>query len=452
MSRTPPRVTIITDDVLGDRMAGPAIRAVEMARALSTTQPVTLVSAAQGRVELADVDVADPEDLRAAVEASGVVVLQGAVMMRHPWLHDIDQPIVVDLYDPFHLEALQLDSEDPVHASDIVESTLRTLSDQIVRGDFFLCATDRQRDLWLGHLGALGRLNHRTRTDDPDFRGLIDLVPFGLPAAAPHGTPSTFTQLVPAVPNDAVVAFWAGGIYDWFDPVTLIDAVARIELDPPLHLVFLGGRHPNPEVPEMAMAAAARDRARELSLLDDRVHFVDEWVPYDERQRYLLAADIGVTTHRASAETAFSFRTRVLDYLWAGLPIVGTRGDALSTEIEAVGAGRGAEPGDIDDLERALRALAADPAARSEASAAATSLAEQYHWPEVVAPLRRFTLDPTVAADRADPVARAALQAHRPGPQRGPAHLWQRTRLNLAAGGPARVVSVLRRKMSQRTP
>ena len=447
-----PRVAILTDDVLGERMAGPAIRAVEMSRALAAHQPVTLVSAVQGRVEVDGVEVADPADLRAVVDASDVIVLQGAVMMRHPWLHDVEQPIVIDLYDPFHLEALQLDSDDPVHASDIVESTVRTLSDQIVRGDFFLCATERQRDLWLGHLGALGRLNHRTRADDPDFRGLIDLVPFGLPATPPPEATDTFHDLLPAVPEGAVVAFWAGGIYDWFDPVTLIEAVAQVDVDPSLHLVFLGGRHPNPDVPEMDAAAAARSAAERLGLLGHRVHFVDDWVPYDQRQRYLAAADIGVTTHRASAETAFSFRTRVLDYLWAGLPVIGTRGDELSAVIETGGAGIGVTAGDVDELREALAALAADPARRATAAAASNRLASTFTWPDVVDPLRRFTTDPRPAADRVDPVARAAIAAHRPSPQRGVRHFAHRARLNLAAGGVARVVAALRAKLRRSSP
>jgi hypothetical protein len=38
----------------------------------------------------------------------------------------------------------------------------------------------------------------------------------------------------------------------------------------------------------------------------------------------LREADIGVSLHREDVETRYSFRTRVLDYLWAGLPIITT--------------------------------------------------------------------------------------------------------------------------------
>ena len=95
-----------------------------------------------------------------------------------------------------------------------------------------------------------------------------------------------------------------------------------------MRLVFLGMRHPNPLIPEMRMAVAARRLADELGLTGTHVIFNEEWVAYDERQNFLLDADIGVSTHLHHVETDYSFRTRILDYLWASLPIVSTTGDA----------------------------------------------------------------------------------------------------------------------------
>ena len=65
-------------------------------------------------------------------------------------------------------------------------------------------------------------------------------------------------------------------------------------------------------------------------MTDKFVFFNEAWVPYDQRHNWLLDADCGVTTHFEHVETTFAFRTRVLDYLWAGLPIVTTDGDAFA--------------------------------------------------------------------------------------------------------------------------
>ena len=52
---------------------------------------------------------------------------------------------------------------------------------QLDAGDFFICASEAQRDFWIGTLHSRGRINPRTYADDPTLRRLIDVVPFGLP-------------------------------------------------------------------------------------------------------------------------------------------------------------------------------------------------------------------------------------------------------------------------------
>ena len=82
--------------------------------------------------------------------------------------------------------------------------------------------------------------------------------------------------------------------------------------------------------------------------------------PYDDRQNFLLEADIGVSTHLDHVETEFSFRTRILDYLWASLPVVATGGDSFGDIIDARGVGLTVPPGDVDALEDALFRLLDD--------------------------------------------------------------------------------------------
>ena len=88
--------------------------------------------------------------------------------------------------------------------------------------------------------------------------------------------------------------------------------------------------------------------------------FNEQWVAYDDRQNYLLEADIGVSTHFDHVETEFSFRTRILDYLWAGLPIVTTDGDSFADLIARTPLGLTVPPEDVDALEAALYRLLDD--------------------------------------------------------------------------------------------
>lgn len=51
-----------------------------------------------------------------------------------------------------------------------------------------------------------------------------------------------------------------------------------------------------------------------------------------------MEADAGVSTHMSHVETTFSFRTRILDYLWAGRPpMVVTEGDSFAELVEREG-------------------------------------------------------------------------------------------------------------------
>ena len=84
------------------------------------------------------------------------------------------------------------------------------------------------------------------------------------------------------------------------------------------------------------------------------MRFNDGWVPYEERGAWLLQADCAVAAHRDHLETRFSHRTRLLDCLWAGLPIVCTRGDELAERIARDGLGEAVPPADPAALAAAL--------------------------------------------------------------------------------------------------
>jgi hypothetical protein len=95
--------------------------------------------------------------------------------------------------------------------------------------------------------------------------------------------------------------------------------------DPRAKLVFMGVKSPVAEIAKMRVVDDARDLAHHLNLLDCHVFF-NEWVPYEERQNWLLQADLGLTLHLDSLESRFAYRTRMLDNIWCRLPLVATRG------------------------------------------------------------------------------------------------------------------------------
>jgi glycosyltransferase involved in cell wall biosynthesis len=205
---------------------------------------------------------------------------------------------------------------------------------------------------------------------------------------------------VPGIGADDKVILWGGGVYNWFDPLTLLRAVDRLRhRRPDVRLFFLGLRHPNPDVPEMRMAVAMRELSAELGLTDRFVFFNEDWVAYEDRQNYLLEADIAVSTHLDHVETAFSFRTRILDYFWAGLPVVATAGDSLADVIETKSLGLTVPPGDAEALEEALFRLLDDEEFATLCRKNIGDVAGDYTWSKVLRPLIDFCREPHRAPD-----------------------------------------------------
>jgi glycosyltransferase involved in cell wall biosynthesis len=258
-----------------------------------------------------------------------------------------------------------------------------------------ICASEKQRDLWLGGMAMAGLVDLERYRQDPTFRSFIDVVPFGLPDREPARAEPVLKGVWPGIGREDRVLLWAGGIWRWLDALTPIRAVERLRGGGrPVHLVFLGtGR---PAVPPGRVPSSAEEAiafARERGLEGAGVHFNPGWVPYARREAFLLESDIGVCAHHDHLEARYSFRTRVLDHFWAGLPSVVSSGDAIGDLVEARGLGRGVAPDDDEAFAAACAALLDDPAAHAAAVERVRAAAASFRWSEVTRPLVRFCLE-----------------------------------------------------------
>src|SRR6185312_3615068 len=307
------RVLVITGDPIGKKLAGPAIRAWNMAEQLSPKNEVVLVTLTGAEevdapFRVVHVRPGDDTSFSKLEQWADVIVFQGHAMAVFDSLRASTKILVVDIYDPMHLEQLEQGRELPAAQwKQQVSDATDVLNEQLQRGDFFLCASDRQKMFWLGQLAALGRINPATYDGDPDLNGLLSVVPFGLSSTPPSHEHDVLKGVLPGIGADDKLLLWSGGLYNWFDPKTLIRAVARLsETRDTVRLFFQGTKHPHPGVPEMAIVAESRALAAELGALDTSVFFNASWVDYAERQNYLTEADAGVSTHFAHIETTFS--------------------------------------------------------------------------------------------------------------------------------------------------
>ncbi|MEO7804442.1 MAG: glycosyltransferase family 4 protein [Actinomycetota bacterium] len=396
------RVLVLTLDRVGQQMAGPAIRAFEIAKHLAHDHEVHLLATATKSHVEAFFQISDitRKNLAGALAWADVVIFQGYVFHLYPEIRTSGNVLVCDLYDPMHLESLEMNRQEREgRRLAIAASDLSVVNDQIVTSDFFICASEKQRDFWLGQLASLGRLNPFTYDEDPSLRKLIVVAPFGIPSAAPSGE-GMIKGVIPGIAKTDKVLIWGGGIYNWFDPLTLIRAVAETKQKiPNLRLLFMGTGHPNPEVPQMHVAVKAKELSDELELTDKHVFFNPGWVPYEMRGQLLADADIGVSCHYDHIETDFSYRTRVLDYFWAGLPVIVTSGDQLSRMVEDRGLGLTVPPEDVSVLARSIQRLIEDQQLIQDIRGNIEKLRPELTWDVALKPLAVFCKAPRRAPD-----------------------------------------------------
>lgn len=398
------KVLAITLEPISTRMAGPAIRCVELAKQIATAADVTVFSPRPSDLTSSEISSSpnfhlmagsSKSELYQLARDSDVLFIQGNVLKAYPLLARLDKYVVVDLYDPFLLAILAQFEKDSPSAYASYNLMHQVLEQHMSIADFSVCASERQRDYWLGRYCALGRLTPELYDVDRSFRKLIDVVPFGLPESLPVQVAHGIKGAVPGINKDDFVLLWGGGIWEWFDPLTIIKAVAKVaEQRPTVKLYFLGFKSPNPQVPLMQMAVRSKELAAELNVLDKNVFFSDSWTSYEDRVNFLLDADATVSAHFDLPETRFSFRTRILDYLWAGRPVLTTCGDQFADMIQTAGAGSSLPYEDVSAWANAITQLIDNENLRAQYQQAASRLAEQFRWNLVAKPLVEYCRSP----------------------------------------------------------
>ncbi len=409
-SNRKPHLLIISNDIVDEKMAGPGMRYLEMARTLNSDElTVTLAVPSETKLQIPGLKIVQyweerPASLRVLVENCDIALISGYMVEKFPFLHTTTRRLVVDLYDPTILENLHYYLEEPIDSQTALNRHGVAITNLSLRlGDYFICGNERQRDFWLGLLASNERVNPKNFNADPSLRALIDVVGIGFPNRELRSANKLLRGVHQNIPADAKIVLWGGGIWNWLDPLSLIQAWPKvIQKHPEARLVFLGTRHPNPLVPVHEMAEKAQTLADETGENGKSIIFI-EWVSYQDRETLLDEADIGVSLHPIHVETRYSIRTRVLDYIWARLPVVVTAGDITSEWVAEFKLGEVVPPFNPDAVAAALGHLL--DRQKTEWQTAFDPLIERFHWQEVVEPLRRYCLEGGYAADRQERVA-----------------------------------------------
>jgi glycosyltransferase involved in cell wall biosynthesis len=364
------RVMLVCPEPLGHgQPAGIGIRFVEIARVLRDDgHDVTILSPDAGVVEGCRADFVSEERFAAISAMNDVAVVQGHVANAF-FVHAQPIPTVIDLYDPYIIENLHYYTE---RGAEVFQHDHFTLMTSLARGDYFLCASEAQRLFYLGAMLACGRLNPALFENDPQLDSLIAIAPFGVQRAR---------DIQPRTSHDILF----GGIYDWYDPIAAIDAVAqaREEIDD-LTLTFT--RHPNPDITPQGKLAEAMAYARRNSFAFVRF---EPWAPYQQRAEFFERFSLALLTFPRSIETDLSMRTRVYDYLRSGLPIIASSAPGTDELLARYDAGVVTA-----DFARTIVDVLRDRARYETMVRGSQQFVRAHQWDRTLAPLREFCRAP----------------------------------------------------------
>lgn len=354
-------VVVHTPDVVGDRMAGPGIRAWHLAAELGKHFPTRLIARSEGSAPR-DVTLIEHNSpaAREALREASVLVGQPARRFRK---QRRAQRIVYDLFDPTVLELRELYGNAPSLRQRIhLAAEWGRLTEGLGRADLLICAARKQRDFY-------GRLQSN---DAPWIE-----VPFGIDLVETR---------VCEKPHDNIVV-WGGGIWEWLDPATALDAVLRVNAEGiRAKLLFLGRARPNRNL----IDRRRDDRFAELLARGgEHVSANDEWVPYRERLSWLRAGKIAIMLHRRTAEAEYSIRTRLFDAIAAGTPVVASAGGFAADLVEREGLGIVVPPEDTGAAAEAIRRLLSDDEFHTTAVRNLERIRPQFAWEVVTRPLVR---------------------------------------------------------------
>jgi glycosyltransferase involved in cell wall biosynthesis len=395
------RILLVVYGPIAERMSAPEIRGWEMAKVLARHHDVTVAAPGElhdGRDGIRMV-ASDRRTLLAEARRHDVLIVPRVPPYLFAGLADSDTLIVADLYNPFEEEHAELTGSRAIRREISLTRVANRM--QLRNADVLLCAVEPQRERLVAALDALGdRAGGRRRPP-------VEVVAFGLPDDPPPSQVRPLRAAFPQIGADDVVVLWWGNVWRWFDAPTALAAFQRVAARRgDVRLVFTAGKHPRRDWPVLDHSEQARAAAAEMGLLGESVFFLDDWVPQEERHHYLLEADIGLTLHRDTAETAVAARGRYMDYVWAGLPCVLGAGDVLADRFAEAGFATTVAAGDVDGAAAALGRLVDDAGERERRRAASRALADEFRWSATVQPLLR-ALD-AAAGDRPAHLGRRA--------------------------------------------
>lgn len=370
-----PRLWIVSKERVGARSMGPVVRLLAQASAARDAgYAVTVVCPSWEREDLRGIDHAvGPDRLFADWRPGDPVVVDAYVPGR--WLFRLlasEIPFDADFYCVSVPESAESfpDRDARWRRRERIRRTLKY--GWILQSARRLYVSTGEQTISLAGMIAAGPDNRSARDVGRLPARCLELPMGCFPGrGAAASPPSPY----PAALQGRPILLWGGGIWPWFDLDTLLEAMASLpDRDFGPALFFLSSSNHRPDARADDPVRLARAKAVELDLLDRNVFFNEVSVGPDELGPWLSHAVAGVMSNPDSWEARVSWRTRYLDLLSWGVPLVVSGEDPLARRMAAAGAALLSPAGDAGALRDHIAAICRDASLRSNMAHATREL------------------------------------------------------------------------------
>jgi glycosyltransferase involved in cell wall biosynthesis len=239
---------------------------------------------------------------------------------------------ILDCYVPIFTEVSARDSKNIEIECEGYIRDINYWNKTLQGGDLFMCANNNQIIYYQGILSSLGRMNPKTYRTDP-----TRLVPYGISSDLPKINNKPFSDHIKNHNKSSFKILWFGGVYPWFDISNLIHAINNIKSKVSVHMAMVGVKNPFVNHPDFNLKVVELENLIVDLGLEKNISLHD-WISYEDRADWYCDCDIILTINKQGFENSLAWRTRLVDYVWSGMPVATNGGDPLGEDLINSGA------------------------------------------------------------------------------------------------------------------
>lgn len=276
-----------------------------------------------------------------------------------------------------------------------LDTSIGFMREVALKGDVFSGCGLPQQHMMVGELAMVGRLNQSTFGYE-----FVRTVPPGSPPDRPATIPRQHARTLLAshgIDEQAFVVLWCGGYNTWTDVETLYKALTWAMVQAPnLHYVSVGAN--TYEAPDNVYTQL-------LTLIDqspyrERFHMLG-WRPWAEIPHFYQESDVGINIDALHYETLYGTRTRLVEMIASGLPVVTSLGAELSYLLRDNAAALTFAVGDWKTMGEQLIKLAQNRALRDRMAQTAYQFATgALSFANTTGAIRSWVHHPKLAPDK----------------------------------------------------